>query len=443
MSQLTDLLLHGPRSASELRQRLAISQASFSRLIAKEHQVIQFGKARATRYALKRPIREMDKIPLWRVDETGKAHKFADIYPCWPQGSCLVVGSGGDEEWFDGLPWYLTDLRPQGFLGRAWGRRLAARLHLAEDIRLWQEEEILYALTIFDGDYTGGWLVGNENYRRWIEADAPQAITVDEKIASYTRLAHDALAGEIVGSSAGGEQPKFTCYAQTSQGDAHVIVKFTVPQKTAIAQRWGDLLLAESIALRLLRETGIAACEATTLFSSEGQVYLEAKRFDCVGIEGRRPIVSLEALQSEYVSSPGIWPDAMRHLLDQKLIAEETLARCEKIWAFGRLIANSDMHAGNLSFYLTDAPFEMTPVYDMLPMAFAPNSAGMMRNEAVELKFDFTVSPAAWRFAIPLATTFWQTLATDKRISPDLRAIADKMPAKIQVIRAKVDRAGE
>lgn len=443
MSQLTDLLLHGPRSASELRQRLAISQPSFSRLIAKEDQVIQFGKARATRYALKRPIREMDKIPLWRVDEAGKAHKFADIYPCWPQGSCLVVGSGGDEEWFDGLPWYLTDLRPQGFLGRAWGRRLAARLHLAEDIRLWQEEEILYALTIFDGDYTGGWLVGNENYRRWIEADAPQAITVDEKIACYTRLAHDALAGEIVGSSAGGEQPKFTCYAQTSQGDAHVIVKFTVPQKTAIAQRWGDLLLAESIALRLLRETGIAACEATTLFSPEGQVYLEAKRFDCVGIAGRRPIVSLEALQSEYVSSPGIWPDAMRHLLDQKLITEETLARCEKIWAFGRLIANSDMHAGNLSFYLTDAPFEMTPVYDMLPMAFAPNSAGMMRNEAVELKFDFTVSPAAWRFAIPLATTFWQTLVTDKRISPDLRAIADKMPAKIQVIRAKVDRAGE
>lgn len=443
MNQLTDLLLHGPRSASELRQRLAISQASFSRLIAKEDQVIQFGKARATRYALKRPIREMDKIPLWRVDEAGKAHKFADIYPCWPQGSCLVVGPGGDEEWFDGLPWYLTDLRPQGFLGRAWGRRLAARLHLAEDIRLWQEEEILYALTIFDGDYTGGWLVGNENYRRWIEADAPQAITVDEKIASYTRLAHDALAGEIVGSSAGGEQPKFTCYAQTSQGDAHVIVKFTVPQKTAIAQRWGDLLLAESIALRLLRETGIAACEATTLFSPEGQVYLEAKRFDCVGIAGRRPIISLEALQSEYVSSPGIWPDAMRHLLDQKLIAEETLARCEKIWAFGRLIANSDMHAGNLSFYLTDAPFEMTPVYDMLPMAFAPNSAGMMRNEAVELKFDFTVSPAAWRFAIPLATTFWQTLATDKRISPDLRAIAGEMPAKIQVIRAKVDRAGE
>lgn len=442
MSQLTDLLLHGPRSASELRQRLAISQPSFSRLIAKEDQVIQFGKARATRYALKRPIREMDKIPLWRVDEAGKAHKFADIYPCWPQGSCLVVGSGGDEEWFDGLPWYLTDLRPQGFLGRAWGRRLAARLRLAEDIRLWQEEEILYALTIFDGDYTGGWLVGNENYRRWIEADAPQAITVDEKIASYTRLAHDALAGEIVGSSAGGEQPKFTCYAQTSQGDAHMIVKFTVPQKTAIAQRWGDLLLAESIALRLLRETGIAACEATTLFSPEGQVYLEAKRFDCVGIAGRRPIVSLEALQSEYVSSPGIWPDAMRHLLDQKLIVEETLARCEKIWAFGRLIANSDMHAGNLSFYLTDAPFEMTPVYDMLPMAFAPNSAGMMRNEAVELKFDFTVSPAAWRFAIPLAITFWQTLATDKRISPDLRAIAGKMPAKIQVIRTKVDRAG-
>ncbi len=48
MSELTDLLLQGPRSASELRQRLAISQATFSRLVARENRVICFGKARAT-----------------------------------------------------------------------------------------------------------------------------------------------------------------------------------------------------------------------------------------------------------------------------------------------------------------------------------------------------------------------------------------------------------
>ena len=106
MSELTDLLLQGPRSAPELRQRLAISQATFSRLVAREDRVIRFGKARATRYALLRPYRGIERIPVWRVDDAGKAHKFADIRLCWPQGSCLVTGADGDERWFDGLPWY-------------------------------------------------------------------------------------------------------------------------------------------------------------------------------------------------------------------------------------------------------------------------------------------------------------------------------------------------
>ena len=150
MSELTDLLLQGPRSAPELRQRLAISQATFSRLVARENRVIRFGKARATRYVLLRPYRGIERIPVWRVDDAGKAHKFADIRLCWPQGSCLVTGADGDEQWFDGLPWYLTDLRPQGFLGRAWGRKLAAQLNLTDDIRLWQEEDVLYALTVFN-----------------------------------------------------------------------------------------------------------------------------------------------------------------------------------------------------------------------------------------------------------------------------------------------------
>lgn len=33
--------------------------------------------------------------------------------------------------------------------------------------------------------------------------------------------------------------------------------------------------------------------------------YLEAERFDCKGNDGRLPIVSLEAVQSEFISSPG------------------------------------------------------------------------------------------------------------------------------------------
>ena len=294
MSELTDLLLQGPRSAPELRQRLAISQATFSRLVAREDRVIRFGKARATRYALLRPYRGIERIPVWRVDDTGKAHKFADIRLCWPQGSCLVTGADGDEQWFDGLPWYLTDLRPQGFLGRAWGRKLAAQLNLTDDIRLWQEEDVLYALTVFNGEYTGGWLVGEGNYQRWITAQHPAEIPLDQKLTHYEQLASDALAGEIVGSSAGGEQPKFTCYAQTPSGNKHVLVKFTVPQQTAVSQRWGDLLIAESIAAQILRDSTYRCDE---LKSKRNALTAKVTMVACLLCRWRRCRVSLSLLR--------------------------------------------------------------------------------------------------------------------------------------------------
>lgn len=107
MSALTDLLLQGPRSATELRLSLAISQATFSRLVAAQDGVVQFGKARATRYALLKPVRGVASFPLWRVDSQGTSSQFGVIYPCWPQG----------------------------FLGRAWGGAIAADINLPNDIR--------------------------------------------------------------------------------------------------------------------------------------------------------------------------------------------------------------------------------------------------------------------------------------------------------------------
>ena len=305
MSALTDLLLQGPRSAPELRQALGISQATFSRLVSAHDEVVQFGKARATRYALIRPIRGVASFPLWQVSTLGSASQFGVIYPCWPRGSCLVALASGEWQWFEGLPWYLTDLRPQGFLGRAWGRAIAATTHLPEDIRMWQEDDVLYALCVWHGDNAGGWIIGEENYQRWVISADPIVIMAHEKVHLYQQFAKEALAGEIVGSSAGGEQPKFACYAQTAQGDAHVLVKFSAHERNEVSERWGDLLIAESVALSVLSDAKVNASQAVALCSERGQVFLESIRFDCVAARGRRQIVSLEALQSEYVSSPG------------------------------------------------------------------------------------------------------------------------------------------
>ncbi|MDR9824814.1 hypothetical protein RCJ22_04240, partial [Vibrio sp. FNV 38] len=92
--------------------------------------------------------------------------------------------------------------------------------------------------------------------------------------------------------------------------------------------------------------------------------------------------------------------------------------------------------------YLSEPPFALTPVYDMLPMVYAPNSAGMLRDAAIEVKFDLNVSKSAWLTAIPLAQQFWQTVARDPRISEAFRHIAQEMPEKIRQIEEKVARMG-
>lgn len=440
MSAFTDLLLQGPRSAPELRLHLNISQATFSRLAAAEEDVVQFGRARATRYALRRSIRGISEFPLWQVDEAGKAWTFGVLTPCWPRGSCLVALANGEWQWFSGLPWYLNDLRPQGFIGRAWGRRLAAQLALPEDIRLWQEDEILFALSLFSGENQGGWLIGETGYQQWLSSTVPAIIPEAEKLNTYAGLAREALAGEIVGSSAGGEQPKFTCLTERNGVPTQMLVKFTAPQPGAVTQRWADLLIAESVALEVLGQAGIAASQSRVLRSGAGQVFLESRRFDCEGIAGRRALVSLEAVQSEFGPSTSSWPQAVAGLEKQKQVTAETTQAAAKIWAFGRLIANTDMHAGNLSFYLSDAPLCLTPVYDMLPMAFAPTSAGAMREESVALKIEPLVSRETWVFAFEQATLFWRQISVDERISLSFRQIAKEMQQELLNVEPVIAR---
>lgn len=440
MSALTDLLLHGPQSANHLRQRLGVSQATFSRLVNAENHVIKAGAARATRYALLRPVRQISQFPLWQIDDGGQAWRFGELYPIWPQGSCLVILNNGLAQWFSGIPWYLTDLRPQGFLGRAWGRRLALRTGLPEDIRLWQEEDVLLALSQQVSENLGGWLVGEESYRQWFEAPLPQVIQVTDKLAVYSAMADSALAGDIIGSSVGGEQPKFTVYAQTADGPAHVIVKFTPSTQNENSQRWADLLQAEALALNILNHAGIKASTANVLLNTQRQTFLEVVRFDCIGAHGRRGIVSLEAAQSEFASGPLQWPVAAAKLLTQKVIEPATQRLVLHLWAFGRLIANSDMHAGNLSFYLSDLPLKLAPVYDMLPMAFAPNSTGSMRREPFTPQIDPMVPRGVWLEMLPLARRFWLEVSQNLEISEGFRELGKEMAIQLDAVEESVKR---
>lgn len=424
MADVQSLLLEGPLSAADLLRRLNISQATLSRQLRQQPQIVKWGKARATRYALSRPIRGESRFPLYRITEAGQAMPAGWLLPTWPQGSCLHLDAQKQGRFYDGLPWFLHDMRPQGFLGRQWGRENAQWLELNDDIRLWSDDQCLMALANGGIDMPGAYMIGDRTYQRWLQQPAPQSIREDQKADRYQQLAQQALSGDEPGSSAGGEQPKFLCYAATTQSDRHCLVKFTVARQSDNAERWRDLLRAEHVALQHLNDAGLAAARSQ-IIANEGQLFLEVQRFDRHAERGRRCMNSLEAVSAEFIGHQQHWPAALQELQRQQRITAETQQRGTLQWAFGRLIANSDMHAGNLSFFTEDERFTLTPAYDMLPMALAPNSQGHMRDE-VKLTLEFSLPGEVWRAASAMAKCYWQTISSDAAFSADFRRIAEQ-----------------
>ncbi|MDW5501171.1 type II toxin-antitoxin system HipA family toxin YjjJ [Pseudomonas lundensis] len=445
MTDIEQFLRNGPATSKALTDVLGISQPTLSRRIRNLAGSVQvMGKGRATRYALIRPVAGEGHFPLYQVDEQGKAYKFATLYPVYPAEGCAVQNEqNGEWHFYDGLPWYLNDLRPIGFLGRAWGKAVSQILRLPEDTLLWNEEQRLLALCHFGDDMSGNLLPGNGSYQRWLARKTEKAVSIAEKNARYTELAEQALAGELVGSSAGGEQPKFVAYAELGAGRCgHVLVKFSTAPQNPNAQRWSDLLIAESLALSVVAQAGLPAAQSEVIMGDNRQCFLEIERFDRIGPFGRVAMVSLEALDAEFSGSGNAnWVTAAKGLLRQGVIDRHTCQRMSLYWAFGRLIANSDMHQGNLSFLRPEQqPVTLAPLYDMLPMAFAPTSSGNMRHQALEIRLGHEVSGAVWRQAELMALEFWQRVAGHELISEDFRAIAGQMLAQVQGLNESIQR---
>lgn len=433
MSELSSLLLGEPLSAVELMARLNVSQATLSRLVARQKEIIKVGRARATRYALLRPVRHIDEWPLWRIDETGRAHAAGTLRPVWPQGSYVVQDAAGQWQFYAGLPWFLNDMRPQGFLGRAWGQESATALGLPPDIRLWSDDHSLLALGETGIDMPGDWLIGQAAYQRWLTAREPHVIAQHEKAQRYPQLAERALGGEEPGSSAGGEQPKFLCYSEEA---GHCLVKFSGQRDNDNSQRWRDLLRAEHVALTLLAQHNLPAARSE-LIEVNSQLFLEVARFDRIKQRGRRGMASLEAVGAEFLGSLSNWPVALRQLAQAKKIGAQDANRGALQWAFGRLIANSDMHAGNLSFFVEGDRLTLTPAYDMLPMALAPDRLGQMRS-SVTLQVDAALPRAVWQPASAMAKAYWQQLMDDASVSDGFRVIAQRALQQLLALDATI-----
>lgn len=444
----------GTATAARIGEVLGISQPTVSRLLAEAGEaVVRIGKARATRYALAYEIgRAGSHWPLFRIGADGQAETLGQLqalqggrYLFAPQAPCpaLLHGEFADGL-FPGLPWFLDDQRPQGFLGRAFAKRVAEEIGAPPDLMRWQADDIVLALLRHGDDAPGDLVLGEQALQRALHGivHPAGAIAPAGRIAAWPRLAEAALQGEEAGSSAGGEQPKFTATLARDDGTAQpVIVKFSERAGTPAAQRWADLLRSEHIAGNVLRDHGLAAAESEIL-EADGRVFLQSTRFDRTPAHGRRGFVSLAALDAAFYGHGRIdWWQFAPQLQRDRWLATDDAHRLSLYGWFGALIANTDMHLGNAGLVLGNTrPLALAPAYDMLPMAFRPTGTGEVveRSYVPALPLPLPDQRSPWCQAAGMAMDFWQRVTHANGISAGFRGIAETAGRQLQQARQRL-----
>lgn len=437
------LLARGPMAARQLIENLGVSQPTVSRAIAElGDEIVRIGAGPSIQYALRDNGRGFGDIPVYRVDAEGKIRQLGALVPIRPDGF-VMRQEGGVTHHSDGLPWWLYDMRPQGYLGRAYAARHAADLGLSDRLSDWSDAHAMRALLAHGYDVVGNILLGEVSRDRFIASATPDPILENQKAEAYTRLAEEAARGEMPGSSAGGEQPKFAAYAETPGGPRHVLVKFTMPDDNPVTERWRDLLLAEHIALETLRAFAIPAAR-TRIMDYGSQRFLEVERFDRIGALGRHGLFSLAALDAEFVGAASAgWPAIVETLARDGHIRQEAAAGAFLLHAFGTLIGNTDMHAGNLSFVSGHGrPYDLAPAYDMLPMGFAPRTGGGLPDTLSEATLHAGVDNATWREAEGLAREFLSRVRNAAGFSPRFLPCIEALERHIEDASIRIARLG-
>lgn len=400
-------------------------------------QVVSRGGARRTRYALRRPLRGSDAaLPVYRIDRAGTGQLLGRLDLTWPAGSAMEFALpfswplDGDmaDGWFEGLPYPLEDMRPQGFIGRNFARRYGLDLRVAENPAEWSEDDIVHVLSLWGHDQPGDLILGEAAYRRFLELgrQGEDRFLDDGQLEeAYPSMADWALAHGVAASSAAGEFPKFTTGRRLATGPAHVIVKFSGAGGSPAVGRWADLLICEHLALAALRE--LLGLEAATsqIHRYRGRTFLEVVRFDRHGVLGRSPVCSLGSINAALLGkAPQAWPRIALALQGAGWLSADDGERVALLWWFGKLIGNTDMHEGNLAFRPGPGPsFSLAPAYDMLPMAYAPLAGGEVPARSFVPELPLPEESALWRRAADAAARYWHRCAEDERISDAFRLV--------------------
>lgn len=427
---VSEYLMRGSATSKEIQAETGLSQTAVSRqLRGMGDAVVKLPNMRPPKYAMTRnAFGGGNKLPLVMVDAHGNTVLVAYIRPLVPGGFFVEPATGmphvllGESEsgLYQDLPYFLSDLCPQGFLGRQIAGDLASQSSdFPPDPRHWNTNHIGRYLISNGDDLPGNFKFGEQALLR---VRRKPVVTTE---TDYPALADSVMSGTIPGSSAGGEQPKFTTFCATRS--AHVIVKFSPIGNSDVARRWRDILITEYHATEALHSLDFPAAE-TRLIEMDGRLFLESERFDRAGEFGRMPMLSLLSIDAEFTGIGSDWPKVLDALYKRKLVSWEHVIDAECLWWFGRLINNTDMHLGNLSFSIEGGVFRLLPVYDMCSMGFAPKSGGEV--------MPYSFVPPECKGAIldvkgieviqEMARNFWERVASDALISDEFKAFLER-----------------
>ncbi len=433
-------LARGPIAVRQLVENMGLSQPTISRAIAAlGDEIVRIGSGPSIQYTLRDSGRGINEVPVYRVSAEGTIRQLGTLIPVRPEGF-VMLQSDGKTLYSASLPWWLYDMRPQGYLGRAYAANHARLLGLPSQLTDWNDTYALRALLAHGHDAIGNLLLGEAARDTFLSTTNLIPVTAQQKPEFYTRFAEESARGESPGSSAGGEQPKFLAYAETSAGPRHVIVKFTVTEDNPVTERWRDLLLAEHLALNTLNRAQISAVK-TNVVDCGNQRFLEIERFDRVGELGRQGLFSLAALDAEFVGAGNGWATIALALAREKYIDPAAAEAVALLQAIGVLIGNTDMHTGNLSFVSEHGrPYQLAPAYDMLPMAFAPKSGGTIPSTLPDATIHANISPGMWRNAEIVARAYLTTLRRETGFSPSFNSCIDALESHIESAARKIAR---
>ena len=167
------MLRGGPAKAVTLAEGIRVSQPTISRTIkALGDEVISVGAARAVFYVLRDDARAHLQVPVFRVNEDGNVLREGLLVPVRPEGFVLLreVNRAHSE----GLPWWIADALPQGYMGRAFAKRYGQALGFSEQLSDWSDAQGLQSISQYGTDLPGDIIIGHAPAEDFINSPAPQ-----------------------------------------------------------------------------------------------------------------------------------------------------------------------------------------------------------------------------------------------------------------------------